>query len=453
MNSLFNKIVSIFSSSRRGLIDTIVSSLPQIVGLATGFFTTILIAKGLGPEGLGVYGLILTIPNFITNISDLGIGQTALRYAAKTSALHDQESQFAVLRWAFRLRIMLIVLFSIIAIAVIPVISSSIWHRSELTYLFLLSLLISFFNVLSAVPAIYFQSNNKFIINSIIRTGQLLISFSGILIIALTRKWNIQILVFVTVCASFISSVVFILSVPRKALLSSNDFSLWNTLGFFGLLKPPCTTTVSNNRDNIGHFTLYMIVSSVVVSITLQLDMWLMGAYLNNEQLGLYNAAGKFTLPLVVLLGAINTALWPRVSRATTAEQIKKLMKSTLFFSIILFVGSFLYSLFFPIFIPIIFGKRFTNGIIIGQILSFRYCIALLFIPISVIGYSMDMAKNYWWINIIQLFAVLISDLILLPILGAKGAAISLVINESIGSFLSATLIYKKYKQLKSNAY
>ena len=65
----------------------------------------------------------------------------------------------------------------------------------------------------------------------------------------------------------------------------------------------------------------------------------------------------------------------------------------------------------------------------------------------------MDMAKNYWWINIIQLFAVLISDLILLPILGAKGAAISLVINESIGSFLSATLIYKKYKQLKSNAY
>ena len=47
--------------SRQGIKDTLVSAVPQLVGVFTGFFSSVLIARGLGPEGMGKYALVMSL--------------------------------------------------------------------------------------------------------------------------------------------------------------------------------------------------------------------------------------------------------------------------------------------------------------------------------------------------------------------------------------------------------
>jgi O-antigen/teichoic acid export membrane protein len=195
-------------------------------------------------------------------------------------------------------------------------------------------------------------------------------------------------------------------------------------------------------------FTIYMMISSIAVSITMQLDVWMMGVNLDNAQLGIYNASLKFALPLTVVLGAVNTVLWPRVSGVFDKQKIKSLLKKMTIVSIGLFICAVCYSLIMPFLIPFVFGTRYSSGIFIGQLLCFRYCISLLFIPISVIGYSLGMVKHYWWINIVQLVVVVTVNIILLPRIGAVGAAVALICNEVVGAILSSSMVYIRYKKL-----
>ena len=92
--------------SLKAIEDVIVSAFPGMAGLLTGAITAALIARGLGPFGMGQYALVISISSFTGGLSDMGIGQTAIRYASRAASQGDVEGQFAILRWTFRLRML-----------------------------------------------------------------------------------------------------------------------------------------------------------------------------------------------------------------------------------------------------------------------------------------------------------------------------------------------------------
>lgn len=59
-----------------------VSLIPQAVMALSAFVTAILIARGLGLEGMGRYALIVSFTMVGTGVSDLDIGQTAIRFVS-----------------------------------------------------------------------------------------------------------------------------------------------------------------------------------------------------------------------------------------------------------------------------------------------------------------------------------------------------------------------------------
>lgn len=451
IKDFYSKARSAFIGSSQGIKDIIVSMMPQIISFFTGFLSSVLIAHGLGPDGMGLYALILTIPNALINLSDLGIGQTAIRYASRAEAYGDREAFAGILRWAFRLRIIIITVISIAAIAFIPILTNYIWHRPDINGLIIFSLLISFFNVLAVVPTIYFQARQKFMVNSLVRIGQLLLSFSGIVLLAFLKAWRVDYLVSITVFTAFVSSTAFIVMVPKNNLWNRDEAISLLKKGFQGLWAPPKYDSLESKVDNtsVGKFAIYMMIASIVVAITLQLDVWMMGAFLDNSDIGIYSAAQKFTLPLVVFLNGLSTALWPRVSGAITKERILGLLKKLVIFSIPIFVLAFLYSMTIPLLVPFFFGSRFSSGIQVGQLLCLRYSVSLLFIPISIIGYALGMAKQYWVINILQLLVVLFVNFLLLPRIGVKGAAIALICNEMVAGIFVSILILRKIRELR----
>ncbi|MGI6384555.1 MAG: oligosaccharide flippase family protein [bacterium] len=437
--------------SRKGIEDTAVSLLPQIALLFANFVIAILIARGLGPDGMGKYALILSVSGLATALSDLGIGQTAIRFAARAAAIGDTEQQHSVLRWAFRCRLLLTIFIISIVYLLSPTIANKLWHDSSLIILLRMSLLTCIFAAISAIPVIYFQSIKRFKMNAAISIGQAMFLLVTVLFIAIADKWSLKMLVALNIIATAMGSLFFLAFIPKSALFSKNDAGGLFTANSKLVRMPGKRTEDWLSSDDLGisSFAFYMLLSSVFVALIMRMDLWLMGIYLPKDQIGIYAVASRLFIPLAMALTALNTALWPRSSSLSDVKSAFRLLRSIFRLSLIAAAGGVIYSLIAPLFMPCFFGADYESGILVAQILCMRYCFAILLCPLGVIGYSFGFVKSYWWVNLIQLIAVFSINIVLLPRVGIIGAAIALVINEIIGMIIIGSMLRSKIVSLR----
>ena len=445
-----NRLWAILTNSRQGVRDTVVSTIPQIVGVFTGLVSSILVARGLGPDGMGQYALVMSIAGIATSLSDLGIGQTAIRYASRAAAMNDTSTHMALLRWALRWRLSLVFLSTTIFYLLTPQIAK-LWNSSALVPYMRISLAGGVFAALVSIPTIYFQSIKRFSINASITSAQKLISFAGILIISVFGLWSLRNLVLANLFASGIASIIFIAIVPRAVLLPKEIFSKLRKLKLRQWFSSPMMNAREVNSFDSStptSFLKYHILSTVFVMLTMRADVWMMGYYLDKSELGIYSVATRFTLPLTILMGGVSTALWPRASGVDEPKRLISLLMKTLRLSGLVALFLSLYAIFAPTFAPTIFGENYVESIILGQVLSFRYCLAILISPIGIVGYSFGLVRVSWIINLIQLVAVIIINAIFLPRIGSLASAIALLVNTSIGAALTIVLILYKRRNI-----
>jgi O-antigen/teichoic acid export membrane protein len=149
-------------------------------------------------------------------------------------------------------------------------------------------------------------------------------------------------------------------------------------------------------------------------------------------------------MPLTIVLNAINAALWPRASATKSSRETLAMLGQTFRLSFIVAVFAVVYSVVAPLLAPVLFGQAYAASTTLGQVLSIRYALAILICPIGVIGYSFGMVRVYWWINLVQLIAVLVINLVFLPRIGPMASALALIANEIIGVSIAGSLIMKR---------
>jgi len=435
--------------SRKGIEDTAVSLLPQIALLFANFVIAILIARGLGPDGMGKYALILSVSGLATALSDLGIGQTAIRFAARAAAIGDTEQQHSVLRWAFRLRMILILLITLLAFAVIPYIAANLWHAGTLISLMRLSLMTSVFIAISSVPTIYFQSLKNFKMNTIVSIGQTFILLLGVILITCLNKWSLESLVIINLIVTAISSLIFLSIVPKTIIISKADYQGSLSIILKQFIRAPVQklkVPKSLDNHNIDNFAFLMVVTSIIVALIMRSDVWLMGVFLDKHTIGVYSVASRFASPLAMGLAALNTALWPRASALMAIKNARDLLKNTYRLCTMAAIISVGYSIFVPLFLPYVFGYGYESGVLLAQLLCLRYSLAFLIAPIGIIGYSFGFINSYWKMNIIQLIIVVLINIIFLPRIGPISSAIALIVNELVGAVIIGIMTIRKLK-------
>jgi O-antigen/teichoic acid export membrane protein len=441
-----------FFGSRRGIRDVITLMIPQGVSVLVGLATSVAAARGLGPSGLGAYALVMSMSGIALAFSDLGIGQTAVRYASRAVARNDIGGQHAILRWAFRIRLVLTLLVTGALYLAAPFLATAVWHVEGLSPLLRLGLLSGVFAALSSVPNIYFQSLKKFQRTTIVTVGQTLISLAGILIVAWTNSWSVHAVILATLVGNGIGAIVFLAMVPRTALFTGTEGFLPTTERIRNLLRGP--TQEKSSEEDIaesapGIFAGFNLVSTLVVMAVVRLDVWMMGVFLTDGDIGVYNVGARLAMPLAIILNAINAALWPRASAVRSVAEAARMLRQTFRLSVVVAAMALLYAFFVPLLAPSLFGPAYSQSVGLGQLLSLRYAFAILICPIGVVGYSLGMVRVYWWINIIQLAAVFCVNLFLLPHIGPMASALALIANEIIGVTLAGVMIARKIKTLQ----
>ena len=436
--------------SLKAIEDVIVSVFPGMAGLLTGAITAALIARGLGPSGMGQYALVISVSSFTLGLSDMGIGQTAIRYASRAASQGDVEGQFAILRWTFRLRMLFVLALSLVVFILAPTIAGTIWHDSSLTPLLRLGLLIGIFGTLAHVPIIYSQSIRRFRMNSIIQVAQALISFAGILLVAFFALWHVELIIIVAVIATAIGALAFITVTPKAALLKFDRSWRPSHFKLRGVLTPPAIKSgepSAFDSSSIGSFARFNFVDQMVSVGAVSAPLWIMGIFLIKSQIGVYSVAGYVAIPISLLITAVNTAFWPRVAAATTLKENTDLLRRAMLLTIVTVIGALFYAVFAPLLVPFVFGAGYASGILLAQLLCLAACINLFTVPFGLIGYNFGVVRISWLINAGVLIILIAINVWLLPLIGPLAAASAVVIATVFCTACNGIFVWNKMRQ------
>ena len=446
---VLNRLGRSLSSSRQGIKDTIVSAVPQIVGVFTGFFGSVLVARGLGPEGMGQYALVMSLAGIATVLSDLGIRQTAIRYASRAAAIEDTPLQMAVLRWAFRWRLTLVLLSTTAFFLLVPCIAD-LWHSEALIPYMRLGLLGGLFAAFASVPTTYFQSIKRFSTNASVTSAQKMLSFAGILVLSVFSLWSLLTLVIVNLVASAIGVFVFLVIVPKAALWCPDAIRKQGRLSlrhFFASPKFKQDAGRELDSSSPAEFMRYHMLATIICMVIMQADIWMMGYFLDKSELGIYSVAIRFTLPLTIALGALSTALWPRASGTTEPRESLKLFRRTLKMTALVAALATAYALLAPIMASLLFGTAYAESRLIGQILCLRYVTAFLASPLMIVGYSFGLVRVYWLVHLVQMVMVVSIMWVFLPVYGSVAASIALLTMELVGNGMICVFLLASYRR------
>ncbi|HLK63001.1 MAG TPA: oligosaccharide flippase family protein [Bryobacteraceae bacterium] len=418
--------------------DVLVSAAPQAFGLLTGLLTSVLIARGLGPKGLGQYALATSVGSIVGMLSDLGINQTAIRFASNAAAALDTTRQFAVLRWAFHLRLGLILAFGTLGWIAAPALANTVWREPGISSLLRLGILSSAVGAMGAIPGVYFQSIRKFGHNAVVSILQKTLILAGILGIWATSSWRVDIVLWVSFASGLFGSVAFLSLIPRETVFRRQRLDP-SGRGFWADPEPAIGTP--------WHFLRFHVLATLIAGFTSQLDVWALGRLLSTGELGVYVAAQRTTLPLTILLAGINTALWPRASQITDPVGIRRLLKYALGLCGLLALIAVPYAVFVPKLLPALFGKPYISSVRPGQILCLGYCLAMLVCPAGVIAYSVGYVRVAWLFNALQLAVEGAGLIVLIPRFGVSGAATTFLLQTFTGTTLALFYINARSKR------
>jgi O-antigen/teichoic acid export membrane protein len=450
LGSVIEHLKKVIIESLKAIEDVIVSAFPGIASLLTGAVTATLIARGLGPFGMGQYALAISVSSFTVGLADAGIGQTAIRYASRAASQGDEEGQLAVLRWMFRLRMLFVLAMALVVFVLAPTLAGTVWHDPSLIQTLRLSLLISIFTALAHVPLLYAVSMRRFKMNSIIQVLQSLIALAAILVVAFFALWNVEVVMIASVIAAGIGALAFITVTPKAAFFKSDTSSRLINFKLRKILKAPAiksAETSTLDSSSISSFARFNFADQTVSVLAGSAPIWLMGIFLIKSQIGIYTVASYVALPISLLITAISTAFWPRVSAATTLEANKELLRRAMLLTTFAGVAVLFYAIFAPLLMPLVFGAGYASGIRVAQLLCLGWGVYLLATPISLAGYNFGVVRISWLINTVALIATVTVNVWLLPIIGPLAAAAAFGIAQIIGGLWNGIFVWSKMKQ------
>jgi len=401
----------------------------KVFAAGIAFFLNIIISRGLGAEGAGVYFLALSIVIFIAAIGRLGMELVLVRQIAENVKSNNQGRVLGVYRIATLYTVTISILFSIALYYFTPWISLSLFSKPELENPLSIMALSIVPTVLLILNAHALQGLKK-IASSTIVSSLIVPLLTSIFTIAFVKEYGIDSVVW----GFFTSSVVAMIIGWLIWIKSSKKFRKF---------KPEMNKEVVFKSSSP---LLGIVIMNMIINLS---PMFLLGIWESSENIGIYGAASRTAMLTSFVLMAVNSISAPKFAELYKMNKIYELenicKKST---KLMIYTASPVLAIFiiFPELILSIFGEEFKNGAIVLIILSIGQ---LINVSTGSVGYLLTMTGHERTMHRIMLFSSLIglsSSVILISQYGIIGASISVTLALSVQNLLAMTFVWKKLK-------
>jgi O-antigen/teichoic acid export membrane protein len=369
-----------------------------------GVFPMIFISRQLGPVGFGTFSVAFALFTLMTKLTDLGLNFSLVKNISQ-SRVRGEKSKIKRFFWSsFWFKICMSLFWGILGLIFARPISVKIFNSpGSLFYnqlVFILIFLFVFYDLLK----VYFQAMKKFIKSSLMYVLSNLIKFLAVgFIYILSLNFNNFILIYIL--APFLAGLYFF-----------NKSDLKVRFKFY-----------IREFKQLAGFASWMAVSVLFSALGENLNIFMVSARLNAFETGIYSAAEKFILPVLLFTAALATVLTSRASEFSELSHIKKFIKKIMLLQLIMF---FIFLLAVPAanIVPFILGKDYITSIAVLQILIVANFFRSAITPLNSVFYPLNKPVIFVINSIMQFAGLFGLNQFLIPLYQAKGAALSLVI-------------------------
>jgi hypothetical protein len=404
----------------------------KITGTGISFLAQVVLAQSMGGESYGIYTYIITFVNFMMIFSTFGLNTSALRYLP--SFLIKEE--YGLARGFFRFSNRFVTALSFLCIIGIFV---YFWifpdkHPPAMKYGFMVAALVVPSRTLINQYSSFLRSLKK--IHFALGPNELYIP--GLTALAvwlyylanadkLTVEQGMTVTTTVCILVAIFNFYLFRRFLPKEVSQASPKTEIKSWLAA----------------------SLPLLMLTGFNQVIKQVDIVLLGSLRDTTEAGYYAASAKLVMLVSFGLSVVNFVFAPKISELHALGDYKKLQEMVTYSSRITFICTFPFCL-----ILVLFGRTFLSWygeefveaynpmlfLVIGQVVN-ALC--------GSVGYLMTMTGNQNNVLYVVSGASILSitlNLILIPVLGATGAAISSATALSAWNIILYIIILKKLK-------
>ncbi|MDM5228372.1 flippase [Cytobacillus sp. NJ13] len=402
--------------------NTIMTLSRQISGILLGLLASIIIARSLGPEGNGLYQLIVLLPTTLMTLLNLGVGTSSVYYVGQKKydikdIIKTNTASGAVLSLAA----------VIIGLIGVMFFSDKFFEGVPPNYLYFILLIMPLL-MLNDFYLVIFQGVQDFkSFNSLALLRQLAALITLVLFIFVLKIGLVgTVIAFIAgVVTQFIVTLILLNKNLKTNLLSGSFSKAYFKESFSFGFK--------------AHF------SNVLSFINYRADIYLISMFLNPAAVGLYGVAVSIAERLWIVSQSISSVLYPAISSSSDVDSKNKLTsvisRNVLFFSIIAGIVFYFAS---DLIFRLLFGEAYADS---SDILKMLLPGIILFSVDRIL--SNDLAGRgkpelNMYTSIFTVASNIILNILLIPKVGIAGAAISTSVTYSLSTLVKMFLFKRE---------
>lgn len=400
-------------------------------------FTSILVARLLGPEDYGLYSLALIASSFLTVLSDLGISPALSRFSARFHSRGRDQKVVGLVKAGMIFKFIFPLLLSLVLLLLSENIATWVLGRPGIGFLIRLT---AFYLVGQAV----FMTLNS-------------------IFIGLDKTENTALMMNIQAVTKAVSSLLLIIlgmGIMGAILGAGLGFLLAAAIGVTVLLlRLYPSLNIHNGGENVDFFQglrlmiLYgmpLYLSTLILTLLSQYQSFILAQFVSNVEIGNYTIAINFSILITLLSYPIGTSLFPAFSKVSIDEDrrmVEKMFKlSVKYTSLLVIPASLAVAVFSKELVYTLYGSQFQLAptYLALYVLTFLCTgLGMFVVPIFFNGQGDTTATLR--MNLVNLGLSLPLAFITTSLCGVPGLIASLLVSQLLSVTYGLFLTRKKY--------
>lgn len=403
----------------------------HLVGLVLGYIFTLLVARWYGADTMGLYALSLTLLNIFVTIGTFGFGSALVKFIADYNYNDKPYLAKEIYKKVVTFVVPLGLLFSLLFYIFTDYLASEIFDNPRLIPYFHIT-------VFGVLPLILLTVNTAF--------------FRGVK--------NIKLFAFLDKVAIFIFTPILLaiayygLNWEGMATIISRVIAIllllimsYVALRRYRYIFQSSVQKLLSYHD-IFRVSLPMLLTNSLVLVMSWTDILMLGIFIDEAQVGIYNVVIKLAMLSILTMMAINTIAGPKFSELYSRGDMQGLKKTAQNATRMIFYSALpiiIVLVFFAKYILGIFGQEFTAGVYALWILMIGQFMSVCSGPVVIL---LNMTGKQVPLNVVMLIASILNVVLnyfLIPIYGIEGAAIATAISLTFNRIAPVILVKRYY--------
>ncbi|MCE7994798.1 MAG: oligosaccharide flippase family protein [Roseivirga sp.] len=384
------------------------------------FVRSIIVAKALSASTFGQYVTILALTASLQAFFNLNIGTMFTKFGASYMMEKRNDKLFGLLKLSFLLTVLSLLVSVILLFFFIRFSYQLFIDQPNLEYHILLLAVAQGMTFIDYTSLSLLRLFYRFRQNSLITMLIITIELVVIIISLVVYSVDLETFLVIIIIQKFASSIIF------------NGLCFWEIRAELTGFRQAQIKLIKSDFKEIKSFITVNYGSRLVKTLIQQGDVLLLSAFATDYEVGIFGVGKRLGNAILSITDPLMNAVFPQISRMISGKQYKDLiaMIKQITSTVLLLGGAFLIALFFFRFdiLALAYGNEFRDGGNVFFVISLSSVAGGIFFWYTSLLLNLELVVYRFKMYIALLVGSLVLGLLIIPLYGAIGAAVTVLI-------------------------